>query len=479
MNIESRTGSEPSMPDGDAVNPAEIPGQPWFSGGSTAEGPWHAQQTGAVGDDKAGTWPQITMEEVLRSENMKAAYQRVKENKGCPGIDGMTVDDLGPALVTQWEVIRKELHTDSYKPQPVLKVEIPKPGGKGTRSLGIPTVIDRVIQQAMLQVLQPFYDATFSDASFGFRPGRSAHQAVDRAREHIADDHRWVVDMDLEKFFDRVNHDVLMSRLARRIVDKRILHLIRRYLTAGMMEDGLVSERTQGTPQGGPLSPLLSNILLDELDKELERRGHRFVRYADDCNVYVRSEAAGMRVMASVERFLAEVLRLKINREKSAVDRPWKRKFLGFTFTPQYQSRVVVSPESAKRFRDKMNEHFHRARGKNLGASIKEMAPILRGWVTYYRKAEVKATFVALDQWLRRKLRCIMWRQWKRQKTRYRELVSRGLDPEQAQKSANTGKGPWRNSKSRHMGLAAPNAFFSELGLVSLLDGYLRANRSL
>ncbi len=278
-----RTGSEPSMSEGVADRPAGMPGQPWSDSGGTAKGTRHAQQADTVGKEYAGKWSPMTIEEVLRRENMQAALKRVIQNHGAPGVDGMTVDEMTPVLVARWEGIRKEILEDRYQPQPVLKVEIPKPDGKGTRTLGIPTVIDRLIQQAILQVLQPHFDVTFSNGSFGFRPGRSAHQAIERAREHIANGCRWVVDMDLEKFFDRVNHDVLMSRLARRVADKRILHLIRRYLTAGMMVGGLVSERTQGTPQGGPLSPLLSNVLLDELDKELERRGHRYARYADDC----------------------------------------------------------------------------------------------------------------------------------------------------------------------------------------------------
>jgi RNA-directed DNA polymerase len=474
-----RTGSEPSMPDGAADRPAGMPGQPCTDRGGTARETWHAQQTGAVGEEPAGKWSPMNIEEVLRRENMQDALKRVKQNQGAPGVDGMTVDELAPALVARWEAIRKEILEDRYQPQPVRKVEIPKPDGKGTRTLGIPTVIDRLIQQALLQVLQPHFDATFSDGSFGFRPGRSAHQAIERAREHIADGYRWVVDMDLEKFFDRVNHDVLMSRLARRIEDKRVLHLIRRYLTAGMMEGGLVSERTQGTPQGGPLSPLLSNVLLDELDKELERRGHRFARYADDCNVYVQSKAAGERVMASVERFLSEVLRLKVNREKSAVDRPWNRKFLGFTFTTNFQPRVKVSPQSVKRFKDNFRAEFRRGRGRNLGSFIKELAPSHRGWMAYYRIAEVKATFEELDSWIRRKLRCILWRQWKRPRTRYRELIARGLSPEQAKLSAGNGFGPWWNAGASHMNLAVPGAFLSKLGLVSFLGEHLRLKRPL
>jgi len=474
----SQTGSEPSMSDEDAVIPAAIPGQPLGDLGSTEVPQWHAHQTDAVGSEQAMKWPQITMEEILRRENMQAAYQRVVSNKGAPGVDGMTVEDLGPALKTQWEVIRTELLNDRYQPQPVRKVEIPKPGGKGMRTLGIPTTIDRLIQQAILHALQPCFDATFSDASFGFRPGRSAHQAVEQAREHIAAGYDWVVDMDLEKFFDRVNHDVLMSRLARRIVDKRILHLIRRFLTAGMMEGGLVTERTQGTPQGGPLSPLLSNILLDELDKELERRGHRFVRYADDSNIYVRSEAAGNRVMASVERFLTERLRLKINREKSAVDRPWNRKFLGFSFTKRGSPRITVAPESIKRLRDKVQQELSKGRGRKLGDVVQILTPILRGWMAYYRKAETRTDFEKLDQWLRRKLRCILWRQWKVPTARFRELVARGLNRARAKLATGNGRGPWWNAGALHMSHGVPNSYFRSLGLISLLDEYLRFQRS-
>ena len=416
----------------------------------------------------------MTMEEVLRRENMLNAFHRVVGNAGAPGVDGMTVEDLGPALTTRWETIRSELLGSRYVPQPVRKVEIPKPGGRGMRTLGIPTVIDRLIQQAVLQVLQPHFDATFSDASFGFRPGRSAHQAIERAREHIAAGHRWVVDVDLEKFFDRVNHDVLMSRLAKRVEDKRILHLIRRYLTAGMMEGGLVSQRTEGTPQGGPLSPLLSNVLLDELDRELERRGHRFVRYADDCNVYVRSRAAGERVMASMERFLAETLRLTVNRMKSAVARPWERKFLGYTVTSHYQPKLRVSPESAKRFREALRDIFRRGRGRSLGAVAAEIAPKVRGWLAYYRKVDVRATFEELDQWIRRKLRCILWRQWKRPKTRFRELVRRGIEPQRARDSAGNGYGPWWNAGASHMNQAVPTRVLHQLGLVSLIQEHRR-----
>jgi RNA-directed DNA polymerase len=410
------------------------------------------------------------MEEVVCRENMLAAYQRVVSNKGAPGADGMTVDELMPMLRERWQVIREELLSGAYEPSPVRKVEIPKPGGKGVRMLGIPSVLDRLIQQALLQVLQPCFDPTFSDGSFGFRPGRSAHQALEQAREHVAVGHRWVVDMDLEKFFDRVNHDVLMSRMARRIKDKRILRLIRRYLQAGMTEGGLVSQRTEGTPQGGPLSPLLSNVLLDELDKELERRGHRFVRYADDCNIYVRSKAAGERVLTSIERFLRECLRLVVNREKSAVDRPWKRKFLGYTFTVHYQPKLKVAPESVKRFKGRVREILRRGRGRRLADVIAELRPVLIGWVSYYRKSQVRITFERLDQWIRRKLRAILWRQWKRPWTRAKKMIQRGLAHERAWISATNGRGPWWNAGASHMNQAAPTRYLSQLGLVSLIQ---------
>ena len=418
------------------------------------------------------------MEEVVCRENMLAAYQRVVGNKGAPGVDGITVNELASMLRTRWQAIRDALLGDAYRPAPVLKVEIPKPGGKGVRMLGIPTVLDRLIQQALLQVMQPCFDPTFSDNSFGFRPGRNAHQALEKAREHIAAGHRWVVDMDLEKFFDRVNHDVLMSRLARRIEDKRILRLIRRYLQAGMMEDGLVSQRTQGTPQGGPLSPLLSNVLLDELDKELERRGHCFVRYADDCNIYVRSLHAGERVLTSIERFLRDRLRLTVNRDKSAVDRPWKRKFLGYTFSTHYQPKLKVAPESVKRFKGRLRQMFRRGRGRSLASLATDLRPILIGWVSYYRKSQVRITFEQLDQWIRRKLRAILWRQWKRPWTRAKNLIQRGLGHKRAWTSATNGRGPWWNAGASHMNQAVPTRFLSQLGLVSLLQESRRLERS-
>ena len=418
------------------------------------------------------------MEEVLNRENMLAAYRRVVANQGAPGVDGITVDDLASLLRQRWEAIREELLSGKYVPSPVRKVEIPKPGGKGVRMLGIPTVVDRLIQQALLQVLTLLFDPTFSDCSFGFRPGRSAHQALDRAKEHIAAGHRFVVDRDLEKFFDRVNHDVLMARLARRIEDKRILKLIRRYLQAGIMEGGVASPRSEGTPQGGPISPLLSNVLLDELDKELERRGHRFVRYADDCNIYVCSRRAGERVLDTIERFLRERLRLVVNREKSAVDRPWKRKFLGYTFTWHYQPKLKVAPESVKRLKGRLREAFRRGRGRNLGVVLEELRPVLLGWVSYYRKSEVRITFEQLDQWIRRKLRAILWRQWKRPWTRAKALSRRGLPWQRAWTSATNGRGPWWNAGASHMNQAVTTRELRQLGLVSLLQESQRLARS-
>ena len=414
------------------------------------------------------------MEEVVRRENIAAAHTRVVRNGGAAGVDGMTVEALLPYCREHWARIREELLSGSYKPQPIRRVEIPKPDGKGTRTLGIPTVLDRMIQQALLQMLQPIFDPTFSDGSFGYRPGRSAQGAVQRAREYIAAGYRWVVDLDLEKFFDRVNHDVLMARVARRMKDKRVLLLIRRYLQAGMMEDGLVSPRTEGTPQGSPLSPLLSNVLLDELDKELERRGHRFVRYADDSNVYVRSEAAGKRVMTSLEQFLRERLRLRINREKSAVARPWKRKFLGYTVTWHLDPKLRVALQSIHRLKAKLRQILRRGRGRSLAQVIKELGPVLRGWVAYFRLVGVKGSFEDLDAWVRRKLRCILWRQWKKPRTRVKKLCKLGLAPDRARAAAYNGRGPWWNAGASHMNQAIPTRMLRRMGLVSLLEEYWR-----
>jgi RNA-directed DNA polymerase len=462
-----------SMRQVDAGKRAERPERPRRVGGGTAESTGDERQAGTARGGKAGDETSLLMEEVLRRENVLRAYDRVVRNAGAPGIDGRTVEELMPYCRQHWARIREEMLQGSYVPQPVLRVEIPKPDG-GKRALGIPTVLDRLIQQALLQVLQPLFDPHFSEDSFGFRPGRSTHGAIRRAREHIRAGYRWVVDFDLEKFFDRVNHDVLMARVARRVKDKRVLRLIRRYLTAGVMEGGAVSPRSEGTPQGGPLSPLLSNVLLDELDKELERRGHRFVRYADDSNVYVKSKAAGERVMASLERFLSERLRLRINREKSAVARSWERKFLGYTVTWHREAKLRVAPKSVQRFKDKLRPILRAGRGRNLRRVTEELTPVIRGWVAYFRMVEVKASFEELDQWVRRKLRCILWRQWKRPKTRFKKLVERGIDKDRAAKSASNGHGPWWNAGASHMNEAVPTRVFRKLGLVSLLDEYRR-----
>jgi RNA-directed DNA polymerase len=409
------------------------------------------------------------MEAVVERENMTAAYERVMRNKGAAGVDEMPVTALKAHLLEHWSQVKEDLLAGRYQPQSVLGVQIPKPGG-GMRQLGIPTVMDRLIQQALHQVLVPIFDPDFSESSYGFRPGRSAHEAVLAARAHVASGRRWVVDMDLEKFFDRVNHDVLMARVARKIKDKQVLRLIRRYLQAGLMQDGLTSQRGEGTPQGGPLSPLLSNILLDDLDRELEHRGHTFCRYADDCNIYVRSQAAGERVLASLTRFLEQRLKLKVNTAKSAVDRPWKRKFLGYSMTWHHGPRLKVAPASVARLKGILKAKLRRGRGRNLRRLIEEdLTPMLRGWANYFKLAEVKNVFEELDGWLRRKLRGLLWRQWKRSYTRARNLMKRGLDEARAWRSATNGRGPWWNAGASHMNQAFPKRYFDAMGLPSLL----------
>jgi RNA-directed DNA polymerase len=462
------------MDRGDAGKKAEKPERAGRIGGGTAEstGAGARQATGASGE-KAGNGAPALMEEVLRRENLTAAYERVVRNGGAGGVDGRSVDDLKEQLHTDWPHIREQLLNGTYKPSPVRRVEIPKPGG-GVRTLGIPTVMDRMIQQALSQALTPIFDPTFSEDSYGFRPGRSTHHAVQRAKEHIEAGHRWVVDLDLEAFFDTVNHDVLIARVKRKVKDKRVLRLIGRYLRAGMMEGGLTSPRTEGTPQGGPLSPLLSNILLDDLDKELEQRGHRFVRYADDFQVYMKSEAAGERVKASLESFLKKRLRLKVNSRKSAVGRPWKRKFLGYRTTTEKKPKLKPDPKSVERLKTKLKELFRRGRGWSLARTIRELNPVLRGWGYYYRLSDVEGVFEALDQWVRRRLRLILWRQWKRPRTRAKELRKRGLDQDRAWRSAYNGRGPWWNAGSRHMNQAVPTRALHQMGLVSLLQQHRR-----
>jgi RNA-directed DNA polymerase len=407
------------------------------------------------------------METIVERDNLKKALAQVRRNKGAPGVDAMSVDDLTSHLKDHWPTIRAQLLEGTYRPQPVRRVEIPKASG-GKRALGIPTVLDRFIQQAVLQVLQKDWDGSFNDESFGFRPGRSAHQAVKRAQEFIAAGHRIVVDIDLEKFFDRVNHDILMGLVAKRIADRRILKLIRGFLTAGVLADGLVGPTDEGTPQGGPLSPLLSNLMLDVLDKELERRGHRFVRYADDCNIYVRSRRAGMRVMASVERFLESRLRLRINRVKSAVARPVQRKFLGFSFTGGKESRRRIAPQAIARFKARVRELTRRTRGASLAQIAEDLSRYLVGWRGYFGFCETPSVLRALDEWIRRRLRAITWKQWKRGKRRFAELRQRGVGLNLAAQTAGSPHGPWRLSNSPALTIALSNAVFGALGLASV-----------
>ena len=412
------------------------------------------------------------MSAIIEPNNMHLAYRRVTRNKGSAGVDGMRVEQLKAYLQQHWPTLKQQLVDGTYQPQPVRKVEIPKPGG-GKRMLGIPTVIDRLIQQAIHQVLSSRYDPHFSPHSYGFRPKRSAAQAVKQARHYIQQGGRWVVDMDLEKFFDRVNHDILMSRLARKIKDKTLLILIRRYLQSGIMTGGVVSARTEGTPQGGPLSPLLSNILLDELDQELTRRGHSFCRYADDCNIYVKSRKAGERVLTSITTFLEQRLKLKVNREKSAVDRPWKRTFLGYTVCHRKTNpRLKPAMKSVQKFKGNIKAVMRSARGWSIRRTVQVLAPKIRGWLNYFRHADVKKVFEELDGWIRRHLRKILWRQWKRPYTRAKMLMRLGLDEKRAWLSATNGRGAWRNAGASHLNQALPKKLFDELGLVSLMDSY-------
>src|ERR1700746_2827349 len=406
------------------------------------------------------------MEAVVERENLKKALAQVKRNKGAPGIDGMTVEALGAYLKEHWLMIRAQLLEGNYKPQPVRRVEIPKASG-GMRPLGIPTVLDRFIQQAVMQVLQADWDGTFSEMSFGFRPGRSAHQAVEQAQAYIATGHGFVVDIDLEKFFDRVNHELLMGLSARRVGDRRIiLKLIRAFLSAGVMEGGLVSPMEEGTPQGGPLSPLLSNLMLDVLDKELEKRGHRFVRYADDCNIYVRSQRAGERVMAGIEKLLAKRLKLKMNKAKSAVAKPSVRKFLGFSFTGGKESpRRRIAPQAVARFKTKVRELTRRTRGRSLTQIIKELSTYLTGWRGYFGFCQTPSVLRALDEWIRRRLRAIAWKQWKRGRARFAELRRRGVGRDLAAQTAGSPHGPWRLANSPALNIALPTRSLGSLGL--------------
>jgi RNA-directed DNA polymerase len=405
------------------------------------------------------------MQEVLQPENLKAALRQVQANKGAPGIDGMTVKQLPEHLTTHWPRIRQQLLEGTYKPQPVRRVEIPKPDGGGVRKLGIPTALDRFIQQAVQQVLTRRWDGTFCPNSFGFRPGKSAHQAVETAQRHIADGCTWGVDIDLEKFFDRVNHDRLMGRIMQRENDKALLKLIRAFLNAGMMEGGLVSPTDEGVPQGGPLSPLLSNLVLDELDKELEKRGHKFVRYADDCNIYVRSERAGQRVMAGVSQFITGKLKLKVNEPKSAVARPRTRKFLGFSFTGGKNAKRRIAPKALQRFKKRVKELTRRTKGQSLRQIIPPLSEYLRGWRGYFGFCQTPSVLGELDPWIRRRLRCIVLKHWKTGWRRVAELMNRGVDRDLAVRTIATRHGPWRLSRSVALSIALPTKFWDWLGV--------------
>ena len=414
--------------------------------------------------------------QVVERGNMQRAYSQVMRNRGAPGIDGMRCEDLKDWLTANWPRVKAALLDGTYLPQAVRRVDIPKPQG-GVRTLGVPTVVDRLIQQALNQAMQPLFEPTFSDASYGFRPGRSAQQAVRKATDYIRGGKRWVVDMDLEKFFDRVNHDVLMARVARQVQDPRVLRLIRRFLQAGMMAGGVEAARQQGTPQGGPLSPLLSNILLTDLDRELERRKLSFCRYADDCNVYVSSQRAGQRIMAGVRGFLAKRLKLTVNEAKSAVARPWERKFLGYSVTAQQASKIRVAQQSIARLKGRIRQLCRQGRGRSLSRIIESVNPVLRGWMNYFSLTQSRRPIEELDTWLRRRLRSIVWRQWKRPKTRESKLRAQGLDAQRAWKSSVNGRGPWWNAGAKHMIAALPPKYFTQLGLVSLVATHQHLQR--
>jgi RNA-directed DNA polymerase len=409
------------------------------------------------------------MEEVVTRENITKAYQRVKSNKGSPGVDGMTVSELAGHLKEHWAEMEDRLLTGTYEPQPVKRVAIPKPDG-GTRTLGIPTVVDRFIQQALMQALQKRWDKEFSPHSYGFRPGRSAHQAVKRAKDYIREGYTHVVDMDIEKFFDRVNHDILMGQIAKRIKDTRILKLIRAYLTSGVMEGGFVSPTSEGTPQGGPLSPLLSNLVLHELDVELTRRNHRFVRYADDCNIYVKSERAGHRVMENIATFLSCKLKLRINKTKSAVARPWERTFLGFSFTRGAEKKIRIAEKTVLRFKRRIRQLTQRIRGISIEQMVAQLVVYLNGWKGYFGFCETPSVLHRLDSWIRRRLRSFLWKQWKRGRRRFIELSKRGIRVDLAAQTAGSTHGPWRISSSPALHMALPNSYFISLGL-PLLEG--------
>ncbi len=410
------------------------------------------------------------IERMVERQNMLLAYSRVMKNKGAAGVDGVTVHELKLLLQIRWVEVKEQLLNGNYNPTPVLRVEIPKPNG-GVRQLGIPTVLDRLIQQALHQVLEPIFDPDFSKSSFGFRKGKNAHDAIKQAKQFQLTGRRWVVDMDLEKFFDEVNHDLLIARMRRKINDKRVIYLIRQYLQSGVQINRKIYKTDKGTPQGGPLSPLLSNIMLDDLDKELERRGHNFCRYADDCNIYVKSERSGKRVLDSVTSFIEKKLKLKVNSSKSAVDIPLNRKFLGFSFTLEKNVRIRVAKESIIKLKKGLKQRFRRGRGRNLGNFIsEELNPVIRGWINYFTIVEVKSFAEELDGWIRRHLRKLLWRQWKRSWTRRKRLIAAGLSEEWAVMGTFNGRGPWWNAGAYHMNAAFKKKYFDKIGLVSMLD---------
>ncbi|HJF33473.1 MAG TPA: group II intron reverse transcriptase/maturase [Sporosarcina psychrophila] len=413
----------------------------------------------------------MLMERILSRENLLSALKRVERNKGSHGVDEMPVQNLRKHILEHWESMKMELLEGTYKPQPVRRVEIPKPDG-GVRLLGIPTVTDRLIQQAIAQVLTTLYDPTFSEHSYGFRPKRSAHGAIRKAKGYMQEGNRWVIDIDLEKFFDKVSHDRLMGTLSKRIEDKRLLKLIRNYLKSGIMINGIVTTSEEGTPQGGPLSPLLSNIVLDELDKELEERGHKFVRYADDCNIYVKTKKAGNRVMGSVTSFIEGRLKLKVNLNKSAVDRPWKRKFLGFSFTLHKEPKVRIAKESMKRMKNKIREITSRKKPYPMDYRIKKLNQYLMGWCGYFALADTPSVFRAFDSWIRRRLRMCMWKNWKKPSTKVRKLIGLGAPKDKAYEWGNSRKSYWRISKSPVLHRTLGNSYWSSQGLKSLLSRY-------
>ena len=424
------------------------------------------------GKSDVGVW-----EAVFSRENLLSALKRVESNKGAAGIDGMEVQDLGEHLKAHWLEVREALESGRYRPNPVRRVEIPKPDG-GVRQLGIPTVQDRLIQQAIAQVLTPMFEGEFSNHSYGFRPGRSAHQAVQQSQEYIREGYNWVVDIDLEKFFDRVNHDMLMARVAQVVKDKRVLKLIRAYLESGAMLNGVVVETEEGTPQGGPLSPLLSNAMLNDLDRELEKRGHKFVRYADDCNIYVKTQRAGERVMESVKQYLEKKLRLKVNPKKSKVERATRVKFLGFSlYYYKGEVRIRIAKQAKERFMARIRFLTRRVRSGKMEDVLSEINRYLVGWTAYFRLAQTPSVFEELDEWIRRRLRQMLWKRWKRGSTRYRQLVRLGVSPRRAALGA-TGKSPWRMSLTPVINEALSNAYWQSAGLESTAKRYAQLRYS-